>query len=256
MSDLRARAAAAANGETTDPAPAAPSDSYSDPMPDVGDSGIAADPKAPAHVAWAAVMSEVQWIGKNRQTTSGAKFSYRGIDDVLNAVGPAVRKHGITVMAVRMEPEWTQIKTSSGNNMMYCRVTVTYAIIGPAGDEFPVQGVSVGESFDAGDKSTSKAMSVALRTFYTNALAIATNRPDMDPEHGKQYEIATPAPPTADEYYREIVGERVTVGRLKQIRSEIKDRPIAQEAIDEPNGESTALIDILTRVGRAKQGQQ
>lgn len=211
-----------------------------------------------AHEAWSRVMADVQWIGKGRRTESGARYNYRGIDDILNVVGPALRRHGVVVMPVAAAPEWERVQVGGGSGgpktMLYCRVTMTYAIIGPGGDLLPVQGVSVGESFDSGDKSTTKAMSVALRTFYVNALAIATNQPQNDPEHGPQYEIAAPKPPTADEYAEEIQNDRTTLNRLYQIRRELGDhRDIADTVVTLLDGTQTKLGDLLSKVGASRR---
>jgi hypothetical protein len=64
--------------------------------------------------------------------------------------------------------------------MGHVRVKVAYTFYGPAGDS--VEGEVVAEAMDAGDKATSKAMSVALRTFLIQALCLPTDEPDPDQE--------------------------------------------------------------------------
>ena len=46
------------------------------------------------HQAWSAVMGEATALGKNQRTDSGQRFNFRGIDDVMNLVGPILRTHG------------------------------------------------------------------------------------------------------------------------------------------------------------------
>lgn len=221
-------------------------------VPDLTDSPNVADLNSKVHAAWSRVMADVQWVGKEHSTT--LKYSFRGIDAVLNAVGPALRKHGVLVMPVQVEPEFTTINTRSGAVMNYCRATVTYAIFGPLGDRFPVDGVSLGEAFDSGDKASTKAQSIALRTFYINALAIPTNEPERDTEHGEQHEIAAPTPPTAEEYAEEIQRDTTSIRRLQTIRRELIDHPDIRDAIVvDLGGQEIQLGNLLSQVGRGRQ---
>lgn len=220
-------------------------------VPDVAESPNVADMGRKAVAAWSAVMADVQWVGKvNKRADAGGRYDFRGIDAVLNAVGPALRKHGVVVMPIKVEPEYTIIATKAGVDMNYCRATVTYRIFGPDGDPVPVDGVSLGEAFDTGDKAGTKAQSVALRTFYINALAIPTNRPELDPEYGVQHEIAGPKPPTAEEYFAELTGARITLPRCRQIREELTRLPaLASQEFEDVDGTRMTLIKWVTRIG-------
>jgi hypothetical protein len=136
--------------------------------------------------AWAAVMADVQSLGKNQAVTSGpARFRFRGVDDVMNAVGPALRTHGVSVMPVQVHSTAENLVTKSGAHMRNVTVFVQYAITGPDGSVMP--GAAAGEAADAGDKATPKAMSVAFRTFLLQALCLPTDEPDPDEQ---QYERA------------------------------------------------------------------
>lgn len=253
MSDLRARAAAGVI--TAGNAPEVPNGAAPAAPPDVDGSDVAADLDAPVHVAWSHVMADVQWVPKG--TSKGLNYAYRGIDAVMNRVGPALRKHGVIVLPVKVEPEYSVVTAKSGSAMTYCRATVTFAVLGPRGDRLPVDLVTVGEAFDTGDKSSTKAQTVALRTMFINALAIPVDRPEMDPEHGVQHELAAPRPPTPIEYRDEILNPRTTRQRMRQIRAELADHPAmggAMVAGEDGDGE-VALIDLCTAVGRARFAQ-
>lgn len=137
----------------------------------------------------ALVAEKVREVRKSGHNSS-QNFNFRGIDAVVNAVGPAFRSHGIVcvpmVEDIRMEP----MPLSGGKQATRVLVTVRYRFHGPAGDY--LDAVSVGEAFDMGDKATAKAMSVAYRTCLLQALTIPTDDPDPD-EH--TYEQAPAAPP-------------------------------------------------------------
>lgn len=228
-------------------------------LPDIRENGRTADLTAPVGVAWSNVMADVLWVGKGR--SEGLAYEFRGIDAVLNAVGPVLRKHGVSIVPISVVPEYTTVTTGNNRRMNYCRVIVRYSVLGPTGDVLGVTMESAGEAFDAGDKSTPKAMSVALRTLYLNALAIPTNRPADDPEY-TAHELAAPAAPEPADYYREIVNPRTSLARLRQIRAEFADHPdIAHAEVEDDEareGElpTITLAKLLTRVGKERAAQE
>jgi hypothetical protein len=214
------------------------------------ESGVPASLDVPVHIAWGRVMQDVEWIKKGRQTTSGAKYSYRGIDDVMNYVGPALRKHGVAVIPAGIDPTFEVIKTTSGSAMNYCRATVRFTIYGPKGDTMPAE--VLGEGFDSGDKSGSKAQSIALRTLYTNGLAIMTNEPARDTEYGQQHEIAGPPARTPADYASEILDEQTSVARLQMIKAELDGNPrLAHTMVSDgfEEGSQIELGRLVRRVG-------
>jgi hypothetical protein len=217
--------------------------------PDVAESGVPAGMDVPVHVAWSRVMQDVEWIGKSRRTESGAKYNYRGIDDVMNFVGPALRKHGVFVLPAGIDPTYEVIKTTSGSAMNYCRATVRFTIHGPKGDTMLAE--VLGEGFDNGDKSGSKAQSIALRTLLLNGLAIQTNEPERDTEYGVQHEIAGPPVRTAADYAAEILDSGTSIARLKMIRAELdgNDRLKMAMVSDGFGDEQIELGRLVRRVG-------
>lgn len=148
--------------------------------------------------ALAAVMQDVQAVRKSDRNTQ-QNFTFRGIDAVINAVGPALRKHGVTVSPKVDLYEHGSVTTSGGKPMGHVRVLVTYTFYGPEGDAFPAQ--AAGEAFDAGDKATPKAMSVAYRTALLQSLALPTDEPDPD---AHAYQREEPAPPSLDDLLEEV----------------------------------------------------
>lgn len=131
--------------------------------------------------SWAKVMGDVQGIGKNEQVTQGpARFSFRGIDTVMNAVGPALRAHGVTVVPTADHIETERYQTAKGGLMQGAIVHMRYTVYGPDGDHF--EGAAYGQAADAGDKAVSKAESVAYRMFLLQALTVPTDEPDPDYE--------------------------------------------------------------------------
>jgi len=126
-----------------------------------------------------AVMNEVQGVAK-RDTNSSQGFKFRGIDAVVNAVGPAMRKHGGFIVPETIDRQHSVAETARGGSINVVRLEVQYRVYGAEGE--PVVGTVAAEAFDAGDKATAKAMSVAYRTFLLQLLCLPTDEPDPDSE--------------------------------------------------------------------------
>ena len=131
------------------------------------------------HQALSKVMGDVQAVKKDSKNQA-QRFNFRGIDAVMNAVGPALRKHGVTILPEDVEVHRSNGTTTSGKQTAEVVVKVTYRVYGPNGDS--IHGKVAAEAMDFGDKAIAKAMSVAYRTFLLQALTIPTDEPDPDSE--------------------------------------------------------------------------
>lgn len=129
--------------------------------------------------ALSAVMAEVQAIGKG-DTNKEQGYNFRGIDAVINAVGPVFRKHGVIAVPVKCQANYRDVLTSREKRSRECTVAVTYRFYGPAGDFIDCE--VPGESMDFGDKGAPKAMSVAYRIALLQTLCIPTHDPEPDSE--------------------------------------------------------------------------
>jgi len=106
------------------------------------------------------------------------RYKFRGVDQVIDAVGPILRQHGVLVLPTHIHIAHRDISTSGGKPARECTAIVTYTIVGPRGDTLTV--MSAGEGMDLQDKGTAKAMSVALRILFLQALVVPTGDPDPD----------------------------------------------------------------------------
>jgi len=127
--------------------------------------------------ALAAVMAEVQAVGKNNRNNEQG-YDFRGIDAVVSAVGPVLRKHKVIAAPVSSLASFRDVLTVREKRSRECTVSVTYRFYGPAGDFIDAQ--VPGESMDFGDKGAAKAMSVAYRIALLQVLCIPTHEPDAD----------------------------------------------------------------------------
>ena len=129
------------------------------------------------HQALSKVMGDVQSVRKDSKNQA-QRFNFRGIDAVMNAVGPALRKHGVTIIPEDVDTHRSNGITANGKQTAEVVLKVTYRVYGPGGDS--IHGRVAAEAMDFGDKAIAKAMSVAYRTFLLQALTIPTDDPDPD----------------------------------------------------------------------------
>lgn len=147
----------------------------------------------------AAVMAGVDHVAK-RDKNEHQRFMFRGIDAVVNAVGPVLRKHGVVVVPDVEDVVYDMVQTSTGKPATACRVRARYTFY--ASDGSHISARVAAEAWDHGDKAAPKAMSVAFRTALLQALALPTDDPDPD---SQTYEQAKPprkraaAKPPADD---------------------------------------------------------
>lgn len=142
--------------------------------------------------ALSAVMADVQAVAKSDRNDH-QRFNFRGIDAVVNAVGPALRKHKVIVVPDVREHRFGTVEVGQKRTPMgHCVVHVAYVFYGPDGDSLECSVVA--EAMDSGDKAYPKAMSVAFRTALLQALTLPTDEPDPD---ASSYERASQAQPSA-----------------------------------------------------------
>lgn len=107
------------------------------------------------------VMKDVGAVGKDQKNTK-QNYKYRGIDDVMNALHPALVKNKIFILPNVLDVKREERKGANGNNLIYTLVEVDYAFV--SGEDSSSQTVHIfGEAMDSGDKSLNKALSAAYK---------------------------------------------------------------------------------------------
>jgi hypothetical protein len=139
---------------------------------------------------------------------SSQNFNFRGIDAVINAVGPQLRNHGVLVVPKLLTHHVEDSVTAKGTKMRFVTLLVNYTFYGPEGDE--LTATVPGEAMDSGDKAYSKAMSVAWRTALLQTLALPTDEPDPDVT---SYERAEPIQ----------VAKRELADKMAQLKLDVAD---------------------------------
>lgn len=164
--------------------------------------------------ALVAVMRDVRALGKGDRNNY-ANFNFRGIDATLNAIGPALRDHGIVVLPRVVEQHGEVVEVGKDRSRMrMVTLQVEYTFVGPGGDMLTAS--APGEAMDSGDKATPKAMSVAMRTCLLQTFALPTQEKDPDAD---SYE-RSPAEPATQEPPREATDAEVAMAQLTRAMAE------------------------------------
>jgi hypothetical protein len=133
-------------------------------------------------------------IAKDRRNEQ-QKYSFRGIDDVYNALAPLLAKCQLCILPTvetREVAERVNIKTDQQGGkresvLFYVTVRVRFDFVS-AGDGSKHEVVTYGEAMDSGDKATNKAMSAAYKYACLQTFCIPTEG-DNDAD-GTTHEVA------------------------------------------------------------------
>lgn len=140
-----------------------------------------------------AAMSK-EGIAKGRKNAQQG-WSFRGIDDVYNALAPMLAAAGLCVLPRVMSRSVTEQPSKSGGTLFYVVLEVEYDFVS-AKDGSKHTCRSVGEAMDSGDKATNKAMSAAFKYAAMQAFCIPTEG-DHDSEN-QTHEVAARVHPYPD----------------------------------------------------------
>ena len=176
--------------------------------------------------ALAAASEDVRSVRKDSKNEA-QRFNFRGIDAVMNACGPAFRRHGIICIPQTEDVQFEPMQLASGKTATRVVVKIRYVFYGPGGDS--LEAVVYGESFDMGDKALAKAYSVAYRTCLLQTLTIPTDDPDPDSEVFEAApKTAAATPPKRQAKQSPIVATRSTVDELHTRLAELSAEKLEQ----------------------------
>lgn len=140
-------------------------------------------------------MEDIGAIGKD-SVNKQQGFKYRGIDAVMNAMNPVMRKYGMFLTPEVLDHKREERQTSSGGRLIYSILTMRYTMYAPDGSS--VSAVVIGEGMDSGDKASNKAMSVAMKCAMFQLFCIPTEEM-VDPDSETPPE-SKPLPPDAQKH--------------------------------------------------------
>lgn len=140
--------------------------------------------------AIAGVIEDIGTVGKDKINKQQG-FKYRSIDDVYNALHPALAKNKVFIVPEILEHERTDAgKSRNGASIVRSVCKIKYTLYGEDGSS--VESVIVGEALDMADKAINKCMAIAYKYLCFQVFCIPTEEmldPDgetIEPEPGKQ----------------------------------------------------------------------
>jgi hypothetical protein len=115
------------------------------------------------YAAIRSVMTDVSKVGIAKNNRNVAQnFNFRGIDDVYNAISPALAKAGLVILPSVVDRHVIERTNSKGTVVFFVTLTVDYSFVSAEdGSRHVVR--AYGEAMDSGDKATNKAMSAAYK---------------------------------------------------------------------------------------------
>ncbi|MCK7564582.1 ERF family protein [Citrobacter koseri] len=117
-------------------------------------------------------------ISKDRRNQQQG-FNFRGIDQVYNALAPALVNHGLLILPRITERTVTERTTQKGGVLFYVVVKAEFDFVST--EDGSIHTVTTyGEAMDSGDKATNKAMSIAYKYAAFQAFCIPTEETAID----------------------------------------------------------------------------
>ncbi|EKU4731051.1 ERF family protein [Citrobacter sp. Cf084] len=133
------------------------------------------------------VYTAISAVAKDMATTGISKdrknaqqgFNFRGIDQVYNALAPALVNHGLLILPRITERTVTERTTQKGGVLFYVVVKADFDFVST--EDGSIHTVTTyGEAMDSGDKATNKAMSIAYKYAAFQAFCIPTEETAID----------------------------------------------------------------------------
>lgn len=193
------------------------------------------------------VMAEIGAVGKDQKNKQQG-FMYRGIDDVMNALQPALVKNKVFIAPEVISEQREERTTKNGTVLFYTRLEIVFRFYTVDGSF--VETKVIGEAMDSGDKATNKAMSIGYKYACFQVFCIPTEEmkdPDAEvhepaPKDTKQAKTVNTKPPQQpsnvpmsekemDKAAAEVAKQKIDAVKVATIQKELDRTGVSAEAI-------------------------
>ena len=154
-----------------------------------------------------AAQMAIEGIGKSRENKAQG-FKFRGIDETLKALSPALSAHGLLVLP-RMISRTVTERESRGGGVLFSVVVEAEFDFVSAEDGTKHTVRTFGEAMDSGDKATNKAMSIAYK--YAAFLAFCIPVEGMGADADETVHEVAPKKAVAPSGYADWADDMVTM---------------------------------------------
>lgn len=211
--------------------------------------------------AIAGVIADVGSVAKDKVNKQQG-FKYRSVDDVFNALHPALAKNKVFIVPRILKQSREVVGTTKNGakmTLVICDIKFTFY----AEDGSHVEAVITGEGLDTGDKATNKAMAIAYKYACFQVFCIPTEDmvdPDGErPEMGQNNEAPDKNPtekeskkaqetktePKGGQAKTDLTG-KITPAMLNTIRVEQKRTGVNDKVILSRKGIKAKKIEDMT----------
>ena len=195
------------------------------------------------------VMTQIGYVGKDQKNTQQG-FKFRGIDQFVNALYPALTKHGV-FMAPRCTSYTQELKNvvrSSGKEGVdkHVSILMEYDFFAEDGSKVTI-GPIPAEGLDSGDKATNKALSAGLKYALIQTFSVPTEdmaEADLEsPEIGKA-KAAAPKAAEVPNLAAQVAGEDVEEEMAKEADVDVVPTPKAKASFRKPAAKAATAAPV------------
>lgn len=192
------------------------------------------------YAAISGVIADCGVVGKDKVNKQQG-FKYRSVDDVFNALHPALAKNKVVIIPTVVDRQCEEVgKTKNGASILKVICKVKYDICAEDGSR--VTSIIYGEGMDMGDKATNKAMAIAYKYLCFQVFCIPTEEmtdPDSEnlegeivkPEKEAEKKAEKPKEQPAPKPSQPEEDTKISQAMLNTIQNEQKRTGVADETI-------------------------
>ncbi|MCX3078413.1 ERF family protein [Klebsiella michiganensis] len=171
------------------------------------------------YAAISAVAKEMATTGISKDRRNQQQgFNFRGIDQVYNALAPALVNHGLLILPRITERTVTERINQKGTVLFYVVVKAEFDFVST--EDGSIHTVTTyGEAMDSGDKATNKAMSIAYKYAAFQTFCIPTEQTAIDADA----EVHHITPQSAEDALKEFGDKAVLAQSVAELQAAYKD---------------------------------
>lgn len=171
------------------------------------------------YAAISAVAKEMATTGISKDRRNQQQgFNFRGIDQVYNALAPALVTHGLVILPRLTERTCTERINKNGTALFYVVVKAEFDFVST--EDGSIHTVTTyGEAMDSGDKATNKAMSIAYKYAAFQAFCIPTEETAIDADA----EVHQVTPQDAEAALREFGDKASLAQSVEELQAAYKE---------------------------------
>ena len=185
-----------------------------------------------------AVQDEMSKRGISKDKKNAQQgYSFRGIDDVYDALAPALAKHKLCIIPFAVSRNVTERQTKTGGTLFYVCVECEFHFVSAVDGSRHI-AKTFGEAMDSADKATNKALSAAYKYAAFQAFCIPVDVQDAD--------AATPPEVVPDKYINAAQKKafEATIAKLKLDREMVKEFFFLRSELDCKDDGSPTLAKL------------